>query len=152
MNGVLAEANTEKEKGMEMIVGKPPIWEEANKLFKLDKHDYGTVFTYGNTIYNPLGKEIPMDLYAHEEMHADQQEHNDTIAKIWWKRYIEDPEFRLEQEAEAYGRQYAFLCLGTKNRDKRAHMLWRLAQALSGPMYGSICTQSMAMRKIKEYA
>lgn len=141
-----------KNDGMDVVIGKPPVWEEANKLFKLEELKLDTVFTYGNTLYNPSGHSIPMDLYAHEQTHAHQHNHDDTVAKLWWKRYLEDPDFRVEQEAEAYGAQYAFLCKREKDRNKRAQMLWTLAQALSGPMYGGVITHSLAMRKIRDYA
>lgn len=137
---------------MQISNEKPPCWEEANKLFKLEELDLGTVFTYGDTLYNPSNVPISQDLFAHEETHGHQQEHNDTVAGLWWKRYIADPAFRLDQEVEAYGAQYAFLCQREKDRNKRAQMLWRIATALAGPMYGNIVTHSEAMRRIRECA
>lgn len=134
---------------MKIIIDKPPIWEEANKLFKLEELNLGTVFTYGDTLYNPFGADLSDDLIAHEEQHAKQQQHDDTCAKLWWKRYIEDPEWRLSQELEAYGAQYKCICRQQKDRNKQAKKLWELATILSGPMYGNMIQHGVAVQQIR---
>lgn len=131
---------------------KPPIYDEANALFKLDELNMGTIFTYGDTLYNPSKILLTQDLIAHEEMHAHQHQHDETVAKLWWKRFIEDPQFRVDQEIEAYGAQYKFLCNSQRDRNKRAVILHRLAGMLASPMYGNIITHSEAQRRIRESA
>lgn len=132
---------------------KPPIFEEAQKLFNLPA-DQVTFFTYGNTLFNPSGAEVTPDLIRHEEIHAEQQEHHPTVAKLWWERFLHDAEFRIEQEAEAYGAQYKFIIAqpAYADRNKRARLLWEFAKVLSGPMYGRAIGQAAAQQKIREWA
>lgn len=137
------------EKEMQVSFEKPPVWEEANKLFKLDGRT-GVVFTYGDTIYNPWKVNIPQDLIEHEKTHAKQQNWSTDEAKIWWEKYIADPEFRIQQEVEAYGRQYRFLCKTNKDRNKRARILWELAEMCSGPLYGNAVSFNEAMNRIRK--
>lgn len=133
---------------MILTYAKPPIWDEAVKLFKFDVDR--TVFTYGNILFNPGHVPIEGHLWAHEETHAKQQAHDETVAKLWWKRYFEDPPFRLDQETEAYGNQYRYICEKlTKDRNKRYKILSELAQFLSGPMYGKIIGHTEAIRRIQ---
>ncbi len=137
---------------MQISFEKPPIYDEVNKLFKLEERGLGAVFTYGSTIFNPFGVKIPADLLAHEEAHMEQQEGNVDVAAIWWKRYLQDDQFRLDQETEAYGVQYKFYCRGVKDRNKRDRYLRECAKMLSGQLYGNIVGQAEATKLIKDYA
>ncbi len=137
---------------MKFTTERPPIYDEANKLFGLEEHGYKAVFTYGDTCYNPSGCEIDSFLIRHEETHMEQQDANGDVAAMWWKRYIQDPEFRVDQEAEAYGAQYKLYTQQERRRDMRAQYLWGLAKMLSGPMYGKAISHSEAMKAIRMYA
>jgi len=130
---------------------KPPIFEEAEKLFGVTEKD-PVFYTFADTCYIPSGIPITADLIAHEETHAEQQEHDPLVAKIWWQRYFIDPDFRIEQEAEAYGAQYRFLCRIYRDRNAQARILHGLASHLSGKIYGYCIGLLEASRKIKEYA
>ncbi len=134
---------------MKISISKPPCWDEANKLFRLEELNMGTIFCYGSTIYNPFNIEISDDLIVHEETHSKQQGGNDTGAKLWWRAFIDDVGFRLEQEVEAYHAQYKFLCRKKKDRNAQARMLNTLAGQLSSPMYGGIITHTAAMTAIR---
>ena len=105
-----------------------------------------TIFTYGDTIYNPSGREIPDYLIKHEETHFLQQGSNPNA---WWNRYITDPYFRIEQETEAYAKQYDFMCQIVKDRNARYKILYQLALSLSGIRYGAVITQMSALKLIK---
>lgn len=131
---------------MKIVYEKPPIWDEANKHFKLQK---GVVFTYGDTIYNPDGAIITPDLLIHEQTHSKQQEYNNTVAHIWWLKFFEDPQFRLEQEVSAYAAQYRYICAKVKDPNARDRNLRELGRQLSGPIYGNIITHYAAMQAIK---
>ena len=93
---------------MKIIIEKPPIYEAilAHRMTPSEK----TIFTYGDTIYNPNNVPISDDLMVHEEVHSKQQNHSDDYAEIWWGRYLVDPCFRIAQEVEAYANQYDFIC------------------------------------------
>ena len=111
-----------------------------------------TLFCYGDTIYNPGGKDITPDLEIHEDTHRKQQ---GLTPDLWWDKYLEDPQFRLSQEIEAYGAQYNFACKaideirGTNRMKKWA--LEGMAKALSNSMYGNIITMAEAESKIRNY-
>lgn len=137
---------------MKISTDKPPIWEEANKFFKLEELGLGSIFTYGDTIYNPFNVELTQDLIVHEMVHIRQQESDNTVAGIWWKRFFMDPDFRLEQELEAYAAQYKYICTQVTDREKRSKNLLTLAGLLSGPMYGHIIGKMEAYAQIKHRA
>lgn len=137
---------------MKIAIAKPPCWDAANALFRLEELDLGTVFTYGDTLYNPFNVQLSYDLIAHEEEHARQQMHDDTCAKLWWDRYIRDPEFRIEQEGMAYGAQYRCICKRVKDRNARARQLHGLVEIFSGAMYGDIISHPMAQDTILKYS
>jgi hypothetical protein len=88
---------------MEIIGEFPPNIGRIRQYLSPPK---GSIFAYNNKIYNPDNVTIWPDLEEHEKVHFKQQERGG--AELWWERYIQDSEFRLEQEVEAYGRQYKF--------------------------------------------
>lgn len=136
---------------MRILNAKPPIWEKAARLFGLKNGD-PIFFTYGDTIYNPAGAQLTPDLIVHEECHGEQQDMHPDVAKIWWERYCHDTEFRIEQEAEAYGAQYRWLCRRDRDRNAQARHLHQLAAMLASPMYGSAIGHADAKKKILDYA
>jgi len=133
---------------MKIKNSKPPIWDKANKVFKINPNT--VLFAYGDTIYNPSGAHITDDLLIHEQVHAKQQKYNDKDAEIWWNKYLVDPEFRLSQEIEAYAEQYKFMCIKIQNKQQKFEILKRMAEILSGPLYGECINFNQALLKIKE--
>jgi len=105
---------------------KPPIWDEAHKLFTLD--DSQTVYTYGDTIYNPGGIGIDIMLLEHEKAHFCEQEAHAGGPAGWWKQYFADDQFRWDQEFEAFWYQYREFCRQEINRDKRFRYRLHLAK------------------------
>jgi hypothetical protein len=138
---------------MNISFGRPPVWNELNAAFGIANLKRGIVFAYVDTVYNPDGVDIPEHLAVHESVHMAQQSNDRTAAGLWYQRYIADPAFRLAQEAEAYGAQYAFICARVA-RDRNARFRWlhALARDLSGPLYGNMVTLHGAMRAIREAA
>jgi len=134
---------------------RPPNYEQIAAAFNI-KGRYGIIFTYGSTIYNPDGEPVSPDLFAHEEVHERQQ--RDILALSlnrptngpaeWWDRYIADPEFRLDQEVEAYRAQYKF-AQENYGRDQRRALLKHISKALAGPMYGYLMSPDEARRTIQ---
>jgi len=82
----------------------PPNYQFITDYLPLTGHK--PVFCYGGTIFNPHNIDIPEDLEWHEMVHSRQQ---GTKPDVWWIRYCTDVEFRLEQELEAYARQWLFV-------------------------------------------
>lgn len=130
---------------MKIVNEKPPFLDKiisAGMNPNLDR----TVFTYGDTIYNPSGKEIPEYLLVHEEVHSKQQGNK---PKEWWEQYIKDQKFRLQQETEAYAAQLAFMCSEQRDRNQRARVLHEIAVTLSGPTYGKSIDYQLASKTVK---
>lgn len=127
----------------------PPLWEKIREKFSLAENN-PIFYTHGDVIYSPAKIAPSDDLLAHEFCHAEQQDHSDDVANIWWQQYLHDPDFRISQESEAYGAQYRFICEKYKNREVRAKYLHHFAIALSGKTYGNCISHSEAIKMIRE--
>lgn len=104
-----------------------------------------TVFAYRDAIYNPNNVPITPDLEVHEAVHLKQQ---GKLPIDWWIKYLTDPQFRLEQEIEAYRAQFTFICKVVKDKNKRYKILLKIGEFLSGPLYGNLITKKQAMDEI----
>lgn len=129
---------------------KPPqkVWDGCHKYFTID--DRFTIYTYGDTIYNPAGIECDRFLIAHESVHERQQAKYPGGPDAWWDRYFADATFRQDQEVEAYREQYKEYAKAQPDRNKRFKYLHILATNLAGPTYKAGLSVIVAMRMIKE--
>lgn len=148
---------------MKVLHEKPPEWIMQGCLSQFRVDVNRTYWTYGDTIYNPGAIFVPDYVHAHEGKHSEQQEayHYDgedeslrgTEGKDgWWKRYLRDPRFRFEQEAEAYAAEYKFFCKTRKDRNMQARFLLTKSQQLSGPLYQVAVTELQARTMIEVLA
>lgn len=130
---------------MEIVKENPPNYKKISKKFKLTK---SVVFTYGDKIYVPNGEDVSPHLMAHEETHMRQQGDN---PEAWWDKYLEDEQFRLEQELEAYRNQFRFVRKKSKaTRKQRSEFLDNIASDLSSPIYGNIIDYKTARNLIRK--
>ncbi len=129
---------------MKINNGWPPNIEKIQQIFDLSNRK--PVFTFGDTIYNPYGFDIPEHLFVHESVHAQQQ----SNPSEWWARYLKDSEFRLSQELEAYRKQYQYAARTIKNREVLFRFLHTIAKDLSSEMYGYIINYEDAIKQIKQ--
>ena len=130
---------------MKIIKDYPPNYEEITKTFTLHE---GIIFTYGDTIYNPDDGPIDELLIAHEETHQKQQ-----LAwgiERWWAKYLENKEFRTNQELMAYRVQYREAKRILKDRERLFLYLRKMAVSLSGEMYGNLMSLEEATQAIKK--
>lgn len=135
---------------MKVLNEKPPEWIMSGCLSQFRINVERTFWTYGDTIYNPGGIDIRDDIMAHEEQHEKQQA---EIGKDeWWKKYLTEPRFRLEQEAEAYGVQYKYYCRRVKDRNQQDRFLRSIASQLSGPLYQLALSHQQACLMIEVLA
>ena len=81
---------------MNITVGFPPNYDEIVKHFPV-KGKESVVFTYGDTMYLPYGGTPSPDLIKHEMTHTHQQKKIVGGAEAWWKKYMEDAEFRSDR-------------------------------------------------------
>lgn len=124
---------------LRVVYGRPPCYQLI--VERIGVPVKGAIFTYGDAIYTVTKVHIDPGLMAHEEMHSEQQ--RGVGAAAWWDRYTSDPAFRLDQEVEAYRRQFALYRLHLSRRTNR-EILLRLSKDLSGPLYGRLVSRSEA--------
>ena len=116
-----------------------------------DVSKYNPVFCYGDTIYNPFGREITPDVEHHESIHSRQQAQF-TSPDDWYSRYLTDKKFRYEMELEAYSEQYSFGKEIVKKNKLTDAFLDSLASELCGEAYGLGLTFGEARSKIRNFA
>ncbi|MFL6827739.1 MAG: hypothetical protein ACJ8E2_14875 [Bradyrhizobium sp.] len=130
---------------MKIVNDWPPNFELIRKRFPIGRH---TIFTYGDSIYNPRNTELDEHIVRHEAVHGQQQADYAGGPAAWWDRYIADPAFRLEQELEAYRVQWEFIKTEVTDRNRRFQILNLLAGELSSPLYGSLISRAEAIQAI----
>lgn len=138
---------------MKIVQSTPPnalITRIEHAGMKVDLRN--TIFTYEDTIYNPSGSQLPNHLIEHESVHSHQQAITIGGAEMWWAAYLADPMFRLEQEAEAYGHQYAVYCKNKKGQLSRLKFLAAISGMLSGQTYGGTISPQDALKLIQSKA
>lgn len=117
----------------------PPNIADIRSAFNITGLNY-IVYTYGQKIYNPSGNTLPSELIVHEAMHGEQQ--RKMGPKKWWAKYLKDPQFRLDQELEAYRAQW--VALGNDSRQYKKFVLRRITKDISGRMYGNLISREEA--------
>ena len=132
---------------MKFIKGYPPNIEEIKQAgFKVDEN---SLFCWGEVTYIPSGKEIPIDIEYHEEIHAKQIAQFGS-PELWWRKYILDTDFRLAIELEAYSEQYGFIRKTLSAKEAKMG-LTELSENLSSPQYNLGLTISQAETLIRKY-
>lgn len=129
---------------MKIVYERPPNYDT---ILAVLKPQGTTFFCYGDTIYSPSGTDVPEDVIFHESIHSKQQ---GTNPEQWWREYLLNKDFRLEQELEAYAAQLNFV---EKYLGKKAakECLFDIAQSLS-ISYNFNMTHPEAESKIRNKA
>lgn len=111
----------------------PPIYPEIAAAFDLEGKlsCFKPIFSWGDLIYNPHGVKLHPCLIAHEAVHGIRQREN---VSGWWRRYIDDPNFRLEEEVLAHVAEYRSRAAG-KSRNERRWLMVQTAKRLAAPLY-----------------
>ena len=122
----------------------PPNIAEIDAVFNVANKPI--LFAYGTRIYNPLRIDIPRELIAHEKVHGDRQipylappmvATPEVSIEAWWRRYLQDPEFRLVEELWAHRAEYQSL-MKDGNRHITRKALLETAKRLLNPLYGEL--------------
>ena len=116
---------------MHIVFEKPPNFAAIDRAFHVAGQPI--LFAWQGIIYNPERIAVPPFLIAHETVHGARQK-DDPAG--WWQRYIDDPAFRLKEELQAHKAELACICLGVKDRNRRARFLQITASRLAHPIYG----------------
>lgn len=130
---------------MKFSTEKPPNWNEITKHFPVEWD--GVIVTYGDTIH--CNKEIGPQKEAHESIHISYQ--LEMGVEEWWKKYFEDPNFRLLQETVAYLNEAKWIQDNIKDKNARFKKLNQIATDLSSPMYGNIISKEEAKTLFNYY-
>lgn len=110
---------------------EPPCYPKLREKFGgLAWEDTDDVVTYAGTIYC---RRLPLapDVMVHELVHVRQQREYAGHAAAYLDRYCDDPQFRLDQELEAYRAQLAFIYEEVLDRNMRERAKWKLAKDLA---------------------
>lgn len=136
---------------MKILTADPPNIGEIDAAFRV--RGQAVFFAYGDTIYNPSGNPIPAAIIEHEKVHLARQA--GIGPEEWWRRYIADKRFRLDEEIPAHRAEFAYwqrqpgiLDPVPGFRSKLEFHRLRIAQRLSSPLYGSMVSTSEAKRLI----
>ncbi len=124
----------------------PPIYTLLAQRLGVNWDD-GILITMGDTIHCKDRRLIRDDLLVHEKCHEIQQK-NEGGPAVWWKRWLDEPDFRLKQESEAYLCQARWLKEHVKDRNVRARFLFSMSRDLSSSLYGNLISQSDAYKML----
>lgn len=125
-----------------IVTDYPPIYDQIQTVFDLHPSD-SIIFSWGDRIYNPMDWDIPPELLAHELVHGQRQGTSEAQIVDWWMKYMNRPTFRLNEETYAHRAEYQWL-MANGNRHDRRSALKITASRLSGSLYGSMITASIA--------
>jgi len=119
-----------------IVCETPPMYVEIAKKFNL-RPEQEILFAWGDKIYNPAAiVNIPRPLIIHEMLHMQRQ---GRFVTEWWRKYIDDPEFRLQEEIPAHVVEYAAWRQDpTIGRLQRRFILRKVAERLSSKLYGNM--------------
>ncbi len=129
---------------MNIIFENPPMFDEIDKVFNVKGKPI--LFAWGTTgVFNPLRCPVPHELEHHELAHMARQ--GDT-PESWWRRYLDDAEFRLAEEVVGHQAEYRAFCERNKDRNHRAFALHRISARLASALYGNLIKTSEARKLI----
>ena len=134
---------------MRIINQRPPNFGKIALAFP-QAFGAGVIFAYWDTIYFPNGAncDLPEALLRHEQVHLQRQQEMES-AELWWDRYIEDAEFRFNEELLAHVAEYEWH-IENGSRQQRRHALKEIAKRLSSPLYGRMVSRDQAETAIRK--
>lgn len=135
---------------MRVIYERPPLFDEIAAVFP-DARQPGVLFCFGSAIYAPgPPRPIRRELVAHEQVHCDRQ---GVDIEGWWRRYLADEAFRLEEELPAHVAEFRSLCEQYRfqwisARAMRRTFATAIGRKLAAPLYGRMISAEDAKRAI----
>lgn len=127
---------------MNFARARPPNFDDVAAVF--DVRGKPVLFAYGDTIYAPSGvTTVAPHLMAHETAHSLRQGGD---PEGWWKKYLTDPEFRLDEEKIGHMAEYQNLCARFPSRSDRRRHISLVASRLSSALYRYKITKDDARR------
>lgn len=133
-----------------IIKAYPPNYKDIRTAFPWIVGRPGIVFAYGDRIYNPTGGILPPHVLAHEGVHCTRQfVFGISYVGSWWKKYIADEKFRLNEEVLAHRVEWQEY-RANHNFKENAQYLEMMCDRLSGKIYGHMCSREKARELITE--
>jgi hypothetical protein len=132
---------------MRIVNQPPPIFDEIVAAFPHAALP-GVMFCWREIIYIPQQTgPIPAQLIAHEQAHCDRQA--GFHITDWWRRYISDQQFRLDEEMPAHVVELReWIKIETPKwvgkRALKRHLTGRVARRLADKLYGPMITYENA--------
>jgi hypothetical protein len=136
---------------MRIEFAPPPNIDAIEKVFpgvRKDCYVKGIFFAWGNTIFNPSRRPMPLEILAHEACHSIQHEQQ-FGPEAWWDQYLADKRFRFEQELQAHRIEYQDVLFQGGSRTLRRLQLASISERLAGPLYGKMTTKAKAKEMIR---
>jgi hypothetical protein len=127
--------------GPKVVKAYPPNYAVIRAAFPWIRARSNVVFAHGERIYNPSGQVLSPALWAHERVHCARQLESDVAN--WWKRYISDRDFRLEEEVLAHRAEWQYLVQHGTARERID-----VVKRLTLPMYKFGLTEMQALELI----
>lgn len=134
---------------------RPPLYDEIVAVFSRAAGP-GVIFCWGNTMHvpRPVLAAVPPELVAHEQVHALRQGHD---PEAWWRRYLVDEAFRLNEEFPAHAAEFRALCTMHRHKWNDARAMRRvfgarIAAKLASPLYGDMISIADAKALLIESA
>ena len=125
----------------------PPNYAEIDAKFRLTALkatvNVEPIFAYAPYVFNPHRAAFGEELMQHEATHILRQ-HGDPEG--WWRKYLDDDQFRLLEEIPAHAIEYFTLARG-KDRPTRRRLFNHVATRLRHPMYGYVPSLSIESAK-----
>lgn len=132
---------------MKVINERPPLFDEIDAAFNVAGQP--VIFAWGDKIYAPHQRgELSKALLKHEMVHGERQMTYPGGIEAWWRRYIFEPRFRLDEEIPAHKAELAHLLTKAKGPSMRAHVLSVVAHRLAAPLYGNLITIADAKKAL----
>lgn len=128
---------------MRISTSPPPVMDRILFHFNVT-FESGVAITYGDTVHVKSGK-LSQDLAIHEMTHIEQQ--RQMGADAWWDAYFDNPQFRLDQELQAYTNQTQWIKHNVKDRNRRAVLFHHIWSSMAN-LYGNMITYQQAQKLI----
>lgn len=133
---------------MRIIYDVPPMYDEMDAAFGVKGKP--VIFAWGDRIYMPgMAQGLSKALAAHEAVHGERQMAYPGGVEAWWRRYIADPQFRLDEEIPAHRAELAVLTAKAKSPSMTQHVLSRTAARLAAPLYGNLLSIAEAKNALR---
>jgi len=121
-----------------VVIAKPPVYDQCVRVFGAENIEgKPIIWSWGDRIYNPLGIDIPRELFAHEAVHGERQGRDHGSIQQWWLEYLADAAFRYEEERLAHRAEWhAHVKYGAGNN--LTPIFNGIAARLASPLYGKL--------------